>query len=78
MALDDAGAVKVDEFSRTSVPGVWAVGDITNRINLTPVALMEGMAFARCGVRGGGGTVSSQAVAGQGRLVGGKGDVLVS
>lgn len=41
------GVVKVDEFSRTNVPGIWAVGDVTNRINLTPVALMEGMAFAK-------------------------------
>ncbi|KXZ52199.1 hypothetical protein GPECTOR_10g830 [Gonium pectorale] len=45
--MDSAGAISVDEFSRTSVPGVWAVGDVTNRINLTPVALMEGMAFAK-------------------------------
>jgi glutathione reductase (NADPH) len=41
------GAVVVDEYSRTSVPGVWAVGDVTDRVNLTPVALMEGMAFAK-------------------------------
>lgn len=47
VTLDDGGAVKVDDYSRTSVAGVWAVGDVTNRINLTPVALMEGMAFAR-------------------------------
>jgi glutathione reductase (NADPH) len=47
VALDDKGAIKVDELSRTNVPGVWAVGDVTNRINLTPVALMEGMAFAK-------------------------------
>lgn len=45
--LDTEGAVKVDEFSRTTVEGIWAVGDATNRINLTPVALMEGMAFAK-------------------------------
>ena len=45
--LDAEGAVKVDEFSRTTVDSVWAVGDATNRINLTPVALMEGMAFAK-------------------------------
>jgi glutathione reductase (NADPH) len=38
--------VQVDRFSRTSVPNIWAVGDVTNRVNLTPVALMEGMAFA--------------------------------
>mmetsp|Transcript_14348 Transcript_14348/g.25057 ORF Transcript_14348/g.25057 Transcript_14348/m.25057 type:complete len:493 (+) Transcript_14348:3-1481(+) len=41
------GAVEVDEFSRTNVPGIWAIGDVTNRVTLTPVALMEGMAFAK-------------------------------
>ncbi|KHG02152.1 Glutathione reductase, chloroplastic [Gossypium arboreum] len=44
--LDNTGAVKVDEYSRTSIPSVWAVGDVTNRMNLTPVALMEGTCFA--------------------------------
>jgi len=39
--------LQVDKHSRTSVPGIWAIGDVTNRINLTPVALMEGMAFAK-------------------------------
>ena len=43
--LDAKGAVKVDEYSRTTVPSIYAVGDVTNRVNLTPVALMEGMAF---------------------------------
>ncbi|KAG2438516.1 hypothetical protein HXX76_005067 [Chlamydomonas incerta] len=47
VALDEHSAIKVDEYSRTNVPGVWAIGDVTNRINLTPVALMEGMAFAK-------------------------------
>lgn len=46
VALDENGAVKVDEYSRTSVPNIWAVGDVTNRINLTPVAIREGHAFA--------------------------------
>ncbi|CAH2064123.1 unnamed protein product [Thlaspi arvense] len=41
------GAIEVDEFSRTSVPSIWAVGDVTDRINLTPVALMEGVALAK-------------------------------
>jgi len=36
----------VDEFSRTSVPNIYAVGDVTNRVNLTPVAIREGHAFA--------------------------------
>ncbi|KAL9271402.1 Glutathione reductase, chloroplastic-like protein [Drosera capensis] len=41
------GTIEVDEFSRTSVPSIWAVGDVTNRLNLTPVALMEGGALAK-------------------------------
>ncbi|TXG72556.1 hypothetical protein EZV62_001135 [Acer yangbiense] len=44
--LDGTGAVKVDEYSKTNVPSIWAVGDVTNRMNLTPVALMEGTLFA--------------------------------
>jgi len=36
----------VDEYSRTSIPSIWAVGDVTNRMNLTPVALMEASCFA--------------------------------
>jgi glutathione reductase (NADPH) len=45
VAVDGAGAVVVDEFSRTTVPNIWAVGDVTNRINLTPVAIREAAAF---------------------------------
>lgn len=45
--LDKTGAVKVDEYSRTTLPNIWAVGDVTNRMNLTPVALMEGTCFAK-------------------------------
>ena len=44
--LKDDGAVIVDSRSQTSVPSVYAVGDVTNRINLTPVAIREGHAFA--------------------------------
>jgi glutathione reductase (NADPH) len=44
--LDDKGAVLVDEWSCTSVPSIFAVGDVTDRINLTPVAITEGRAFA--------------------------------
>jgi glutathione reductase (NADPH) len=44
--LDKAGAIAVDEWSRTTAPNIWAVGDITDRINLTPVAIMEGHCFA--------------------------------
>ncbi|WP_114964637.1 glutathione-disulfide reductase [Alkalilacustris brevis] len=53
MGLEDAGVVLgrrgeivVDEQSRTSAPGIHAVGDVTDRINLTPVAIREGQAFA--------------------------------
>ena len=45
--LDGAGAIVVDDQYRTSVPSIHAVGDVTNRVNLTPVALAEGMAVAR-------------------------------
>ncbi|KAL2535728.1 Glutathione reductase [Forsythia ovata] len=45
--LSKNGAIEVDEYSRTSVPSIWAVGDVTDRINLTPVALMEGGALAK-------------------------------
>jgi glutathione reductase (NADPH) len=44
--LGNLGAVVVDEYSRTSVPHIYAVGDVTNRVNLTPVAIREGHAFA--------------------------------
>ena len=44
--LDKAGAIAVDEWSRTTADNIWAVGDVTDRINLTPVAIMEGHCFA--------------------------------
>ncbi|MAB09602.1 glutathione-disulfide reductase [Hyphomonas sp.] len=44
--LDGNGAVKVDEWSKTNVDSVWAVGDVTDRVALTPVAIREGHAFA--------------------------------
>jgi glutathione reductase (NADPH) len=44
--LDARGAVEVDEWSRTSVESIYAVGDLTDRINLTPVAIAEGRALA--------------------------------
>ncbi len=52
LGLEDAGVklgrwgeIVVDEYSQTSVPSIYAVGDVTNRINLTPVAIREGAAF---------------------------------
>lgn len=45
--LNDKGAIAVDDHSRTNVASIWAVGDVTDRINLTPVAIREGAAFAQ-------------------------------
>ena len=52
MGLEEAGVeigrrgeIVVDEFSQTAVPSIYAIGDVTNRVNLTPVAIREGMAF---------------------------------
>ena len=44
--LNDKGAIVVDEHSRTNIENIYAVGDVTDRINLTPVAIREGAAFA--------------------------------
>jgi glutathione reductase (NADPH) len=44
--LGKHGAVKVDEDNRSSVESIFAVGDVTNRVQLTPVAIREGQAFA--------------------------------
>jgi glutathione reductase (NADPH) len=46
MKLADSGAVVVDQWNCSSVPNVFAVGDCTDRVNLTPVAIAEGQAFA--------------------------------
>jgi glutathione reductase (NADPH) len=45
VALNAKGAVVVDDYSRTNVENIWAVGDVTDRINLTPVAIREAVAF---------------------------------
>ncbi|MEM1146179.1 MAG: glutathione-disulfide reductase [Pseudomonadota bacterium] len=44
--IGPAGEIKVDSFSKTNVPSIWAVGDVTRRMELTPVAIREGHAFA--------------------------------
>jgi glutathione reductase (NADPH) len=44
--VDNLGAIKVDAFSKTNVDSIYAVGDVTNRAPLTPVAIREGHAFA--------------------------------
>ncbi|MCW5695285.1 MAG: glutathione-disulfide reductase [Bauldia sp.] len=46
VAVDPAGAIMVDRHCRTTVPHIFAVGDVTNRVNLTPVAVREGQAVA--------------------------------
>ncbi len=52
MGLEDVGVklgrrgeIVVDEYSQTAVPSIYAIGDVTDRVNLTPVAIREGMAF---------------------------------
>jgi glutathione reductase (NADPH) len=50
--LNEKGAILVDAFSKTSAGNIWAVGDVTDRINLTPVAIREGQAFAETEFRG--------------------------
>jgi glutathione reductase (NADPH) len=42
----DNGGIAVNEYSQTSVPTIYAIGDVTHRVNLTPVAIREGHAFA--------------------------------
>jgi glutathione reductase (NADPH) len=44
--MKENGAIKVDEWQRTSVKNIYAVGDVTDRINLTPVAIAESRAIA--------------------------------
>ena len=59
MGLEDVGVklgrwgeVMVDDYGQTSVPSIYAVGDVTNRIQLTPVAIREGMAFVETVFKG--------------------------
>ena len=49
--LGKKGEVKVDEFSRTSAAHVWAIGDVTDRLQLTPVAIHEAMCFVETAFR---------------------------
>ncbi|MGB0959049.1 MAG: glutathione-disulfide reductase [Halocynthiibacter sp.] len=45
VTIKKGGAIEVNDYSQTAVPSIYAVGDVTNRINLTPVAIREGAAF---------------------------------
>ena len=46
VTIDEKGAIPVDEYSQTNVDHIYAVGDVTDRVQLTPVAIREGQAFA--------------------------------
>lgn len=52
VALGRKGQVEVDAYSQTGVPSIFAVGDVTDRVNLTPVAIREGMAFVETVFKG--------------------------
>ena len=59
MGLEDAdvnlgrkGEIQVDAYSQTNVPSIYAIGDVTDRVNLTPVAIREGMAFVETVFKG--------------------------
>lgn len=47
VALKPNGAIKVDAYSQSTCESIYAVGDVTDRVNLTPIAIREGAAFAR-------------------------------
>ena len=50
--LSRSGAIEVDAYSQTAVPSIYAIGDVTDRVNLTPVAIREGMAFVETVFKG--------------------------
>ena len=52
VALGRKGEIVVDDYSQTGVPSIYAVGDVTDRANLTPVAIREGMAFVETVFKG--------------------------
>lgn len=49
--IDDKGAIIVDKYSQSSVKNIYAVGDVTNRVNLTPVAIREAAAFVETALK---------------------------
>ncbi|WP_299864987.1 FAD-dependent oxidoreductase [uncultured Roseobacter sp.] len=50
--LGRRGQIEVDDYSQTAVPSIYAIGDVTDRVNLTPVAIREGMAFVETVFKG--------------------------
>lgn len=52
VALGAKGEIMVDAYSQSSVPSIYALGDVTDRVNLTPVAIREAMCFIDTVFRG--------------------------
>ncbi len=52
VTLTRNGAIEVDDYSQSKVPSIYAIGDVTDRVNLTPVAIREGMAFVETVFKG--------------------------
>lgn len=52
VAVNQRGAIEVDAYSQTAAPSIYAIGDVTDRINLTPVAIREGQAFTETVFKG--------------------------
>jgi glutathione reductase (NADPH) len=50
--LGTTGAIVVDEYSRTNIDNIWAIGDVTHRVQLTPVAIHEAMCFIETAFKG--------------------------
>jgi glutathione reductase (NADPH) len=50
--LGKTGAIVVDQYSRTNIDNIWAIGDVTNRVQLTPVAIHEAMCFIETAFKG--------------------------
>ena len=52
VTVNERGAIIIDAFSRTSAPGIYALGDVTDRVQLTPVAIHEAMCFIETEYKG--------------------------
>lgn len=50
--LGKTGAIVVDQYSRSNIDNIWAIGDVTNRVQLTPVAIHEAMCFIETAFKG--------------------------
>jgi glutathione reductase (NADPH) len=52
VSVGKLGEIVVDDYSRTSVDNIWAIGDVTDRVQLTPVAIHEAMCFVETAFKG--------------------------